>query len=148
MYFGNEEDQKCANTALNGWPTNGQDLATKVTFGISGNCRTIDGDFCVSGAWIWSEGPGIFAHYVNCIPMTGEGRNIFNLAGQPNAIEGQDYEFYCPITLDDEGKVNKNQPNYFVVMKRCQLPLEEGEESECRTTETLEQTFSTSDFGM
>ena len=93
---------------------------------------------CVTGAWIWSEGPGIYAHYVNCIPMTGQGRNIFNLAGNPNAIEGQDYEFYCPISLDDEGKVNKNQPDYFVVMKRCQLPLRE----ECRSTQTLEQALS------
>ena len=93
---------------------------------------------CVTGAWIWSEGPGIYAHYVNCIPMTGQGRNIFNLAGNPNAIEGQDYEFYCPISLDDERKVNKNQPDYFVVMKRCQLPLRE----ECRSTQTLEQALS------
>ena len=79
--------------------------------------------------------------------MTGEGRNIFNLASQPDAIEGTDYEFYCPITLDNEGKVNKNQPDYFEDMKKCQL-----DDSEvtlpCRTDRTLEQTFSKEQEGM
>ena len=50
-----------------------------------------------------------------------EGRNIFDLAGNPQAIEDQDYEFYCPINLDNEGKVNKNSPDYYVAMKKCQL---------------------------
>jgi hypothetical protein len=79
---------------------------------------------------------------VNCIAMTGEGRNIFNLAGKPTAIEGEDYEFYCPITLDNEGRVNKNQANYFEVMRRCQLT-----NPNCRTTKTLQQQFSTKQEG-
>ena len=103
---------------------------------------------------MWSEGPGIVAHYVNCIPMTAQGRNIFDLAGNPQAIEEQDYEFYCPINLDNEGKVNKNQPDYFEVMKKCQLPIAASEEEDsasneddslnggCKTTQTLEQQFS------
>ena len=107
--------------------------------GIESNCLTIEGESCVEGPWIWSEGPGIFAHYVNCIPMTASGRNIFNLAANPEAVEGQDYEFYCPINLDNEGRVNKNSPDYFVAMKKCQLASEKGG---CRTTKTLEQQFS------
>ena len=106
---------------------------------------------------MWSEGPGIVAHYVNCIPMTAQGRNIFDLAGNPQAIEGQDYEFYCPINLDNEGKVNKNRPDYFEVMKKCQLPIameadsasdedddrhDDGLNGGCKTTQTLEQQFS------
>ena len=115
---------------------------------FTANCLTIDGQPCVNGPWIWSEAPGIFAHYVNCIPMTGEGRNIFNLASQPDAIEGKDYEFYCPITLDSEGRVNKNQPNYFEDMKKCQLDDESEVTLICRTDRTLEQTFSSEQEGM
>ena len=75
--------------------------------------------------------------------MTGEGRNIFNLAGHPEAIEGQDYEFYCPINLDNEGKVNKNQADYYVVMEKCRLPEAKPEDfTKCRNTQTLEQRFS------
>ena len=33
-------------------------------------CSTANGRGCVSGAWTWSEGPVIAAHYVNCVPMT------------------------------------------------------------------------------
>ena len=73
-------------------------------------------------------------HRLGDVGKFGENITVCN----PNAIEGQDYEFYCPISLDDEGKVNKNQPDYFVVMKRCQLPLRE----ECRSTQTLEQALS------
>ena len=29
--------------------------------------------FRAMGASLWLEGPGIVAHYVNCIPMTAEG---------------------------------------------------------------------------
>ena len=69
---------------------------------------------------------------------------MVNLAGNPQAIEGQDYEFYCPINLDNEGKVNKNSPDYFVAMKKCLLPIEDSDNggNSCRTTQTLEQRFS------
>ena len=75
--------------------------------------------------------------------------SFVNLAGNPQAIEGQDYEFYCPINLDNEGKVNKNSPDYFVAMKKCQLPIEDPENggNSCRTTQTLEQQFSGSISG-
>ena len=46
----------------------------KVLFPLTtGICLTIDGQPCVNVPWKWSEGPRNFAHYVNCIPMTGEG---------------------------------------------------------------------------
>ena len=47
--------------------------AVNFLFPFSANCLTISGEPCVKGPWIWSEGPGIVAHYVNCIPMTAEG---------------------------------------------------------------------------
>ena len=110
------------------------------------NCLTIDGQPCVNGPWIWSEGPDIFVHFVNCIPMSGEGRNIFNLANRPNAIQGQDYEFYCPINLDNRGRVNKNRPDYFVDMKRCRLNQPE-EVARCTTNKSLEALFSPKQIG-
>ena len=74
--------------------------------------------------------------------MTAEGRNIFDLVGNPQAIEDQDYEFYCPINLDDEGKINKNSPDYFMSMKKCQLDSDSSDFTNCRTVQTLEQQFS------
>ena len=110
------------------------------------NCLTVDGQPCVNGPWIWSEGPDIFVHFVNCIPMSGEGRNIFNLANRPNAVQGQDYEFYCPINLDNRGRVNKNRPDYFVDMKRCRLNQPE-EVARCTTNKSLEALFSPKQIG-
>ena len=59
------------------------------------------------------------------------------MAGNPTAIEDVDYEYYCPIMLDEEDRVNKNQPDYFLVMKKCLL-----EDPECRQNRTLEEIFS------
>ena len=40
------------------------------TFGVQ---YTHSLDMGGMGASLWSEGPRIVAHYVNCIPMTAEG---------------------------------------------------------------------------
>ena len=71
-----------------------------------------------------------------------EGRNVFNLAENPNATEDVDYEYYCPIKIDEQDRVNKNQPDYFLVMKKCLL-----EDPECRQNRTLEEILSSEQEG-
>ena len=44
--------------------------------------------------------------------------------------------------LDEEDRVNKNQPDYFLVMKKCLL-----EDPECRQNRTLEEIFSSEQEG-
>ena len=58
--------------------------------------------------------------------MYGEGgRNIYDLENNPNAVQGLEYDWYCPITLDqiktdpqEHGGINKNAKNYFNNLNR------------------------------
>ena len=79
--------------------------------------------------------------------MYGEGgRNIYDLENNPNAVQGLEYDWYCPITLDqtktdrqEHGGINKNTKNYFNNLRRC-INLDAS--PHCKTTNTLEQTKS------
>ncbi len=58
--------------------------------------------------------------------MTGDGRNIYNLAGNPDAVEGEDFDYFCPVALDSLGRINKNEVfvvifkgRYILSSKKC-----------------------------
>ena len=44
-------------------------------------CLTVDGGRCVSGPWVWETVPGFTSWWKNCVPMTGEGRNLYDNKG-------------------------------------------------------------------
>ena len=80
--------------------------------------------------------------------MYGEGgRAIYDLRSNPNAIQGQDYDWYCPIALEQlpsvdavHGMVNTNNPNYFENLRKCIINVDV--DTHCQSFATLEEIMS------
>ena len=79
--------------------------------------------------------------------MYGTGNlNIFDLKNTPNAKHKQDYDWYCPVALNEmlidpsHNGFNRNVPNHLENLKKC-FELETN--SHCKSKQPLEQTKST-----
>ena len=91
---------------------------------------------CFDAAWQWQESPGVSSWFVNCVPMTGEGRNIFDVNG-PTA-ETTEFKYMCPIavTADDDGNptVLASRPDHHTAFRECVV-----DDPRCLSTRSLNQ---------
>ena len=111
-------------------------------------CRTVTSELCVTGPWVWNRGIiGNSVHFQNCIPMYGDGgRDIYDLRSNPNATQGIDYDWYCPVALErletdplQHGMINQNTERYFDNLQMC---INLDVDTHCKSFATLEEKLS------